>query len=130
MKKADKTEKIGGWLILFTIGLFVITFIWVIMFVLSGIVLFGSTFETFSLVLFILSFLTMSFGIFSLILEFKKKKKFVKFLICTLILNLILTIVVSIKFETYSNIISGILGAIVWIWYFVVSKRVKKTFTK
>ena len=128
MKKGVKLEKIGGWLILFTIGLFLMTFIWLVISVFSLIALSSPGFETFDLTVFILSLLATIFGIASLILEFKRKKSFIKCLIFAVIINLILTIVVAVKFQSYANIASGVIGAIVWIGYFISSKRVKGTF--
>lgn len=125
-----KSEKIGGLLILFTIGLFVITFIWTLVFIMSAVLMFTPDVENFWIAILILSFITMITGITSLILEFKKKRKFIMMVILNSILSLVLIILATIYFKDYNNLISGSIGTIIWILYFISSKRVNRTFTK
>ena len=127
--KNKKIEGIGGWLILPTIGLFLAAFIWVISIFLWAFLtfieftLYNSTFFIISV---ILSFLT----IYTLILEFKKKKEFVKWVFITLVSGIIATLILSIFDGNYFDLITSIISAGLWIWYFSVSVRVKNTFVK
>ncbi|HCL57362.1 MAG TPA: DUF2569 domain-containing protein [Spirochaetia bacterium] len=86
--------------------------------------------------------LLMAIGIVNLILFFQKKKFFVKMIIITLIstflFNILDIFLVSlipqafslVKAEGLYGIVRSFLAGAIWIPYFLISKRVKNTFTE
>jgi len=129
-KDKKELKGIGGWLILPTIGLFLAAGIWLFDFVIYGLLLFLEESGTDELIVFLTSTLIASSAIYSLVLEFKKKKQFPRWAIATLWIGVIATIVLSVLDGDYSAIFGTMVGAIIWTWYFNTSKRIKNTFTK
>lgn len=130
MADKSKVEGLGGWLILITIGLFLGAGIWLFSFILWGFLLFSGESSPYGLSIFLLSAVLAYLLIYSLVLEFKKKKEFPKWAIIALWAGVIAAIFLSILDGDYSTLFGAIVGAIIWTWYFKVSKRVKNTFIK
>ena len=131
-KKKSKQEGpkgIGGWLILPTIGLFIGGTIWALCFLIYGFLLcVGGGFE--EAVIFLVSVLMTILIIYSIVLEFKKRKTFPKWAIITLWVSVVATFIFSLLDGDYSNLFGATLAAIIWTWYFRASIRVKNTFVK
>ncbi len=123
-----KPKGIGGWLILPTIGLFIAAIVWVFVFIISGLFFLSGEAEVYDLMMLLMAPVLAGLSIFSLFLEFKKKKEFPKWIIVTLWVGVVSTILLSIVDGDYSDNFSVITGSIIWTWYFSVSKRVKNTF--
>ena len=128
--KTKKNISIRGWLILPTIGLFLSAIYGILGFVVGGLSLYLEDSGIYELMIFLSSGIIAFLAIYSLILEFKKREKFPKFVIASYWIGLILTIILSSFDNDYSNIFATTIGAIIWTWYFSVSKRVKNTFVK
>ena len=123
-----KLEGIGGWLLLPTIGLFGAAAIWIFNFITWGIIIFSGRTSIYAITVFVSSIILGSLSIYSLILEFKKKKEFPTWAIATMWISVILGLVVGAIDGIFSGTIQSIIGSIIWTWYFNVSKRVKNTF--
>ena len=129
--KKEKLEGIGGWLILPTVGLFLSAGLWLFIFVMTGLLLLLSEeFRIYELTFLLMSPIMAFFAIYSLILEFKKKKQFIKWVIATLWAGVISTIILSILDGDYLDVFLTIISVIIWTQYFNVSIRVKNTFVK
>ena len=128
--KNKKIEGVGGWLILPTIGLFLGAGIWLFNFVIWGLLLFSEESGLYELIVFLTSAIIAFLAIYSLVLEFKKKKEFPKWAITTLWVGVVATILLSVLDGDYSDVFGTTIGAIIWTWYFNVSVRVKNTFVK
>jgi hypothetical protein len=128
-KAKKKIEGIGGWLILPTIGLFFSGLVWVLSFFIWGFLVIKE-FSLYNLTFFLISIILGFLTIYTLILEFKKKKEFPQWVIITLVAGVVATLILSVFDGQYSDLISSIAGAAIWIWYFSVSVRVKNTFVK
>ena len=151
--KQEKYDKIGGWLILVIIG-YIISFFSNISVIAGGYTLYldGTMAE-----LNTLSGLNYNPGLFSAInyeitlaiimiiiitisgiLMFKRKRIYPMYAIFLIIFShffvslevLVFGEVLDYTVEDISSIIGGIIGGIIWIIYFVKSKRVQQTFIK
>lgn len=127
--KNKKIEGIGGWLILPTISLFLGAGIWLFNFVIWGL-LFSEESGLYELIIFLTSAIIALLAIYSLVLEFKKKKGFPKWAIATLWVSVVATILLSVLEGDYSDVFGITIGVVIWTWYFNVSVRVKNTFVK
>ena len=128
--KNKKIEGIGGWLILPTIGLFLGAGIWLFNFFILGLLLFSEESGLYELIIVLTSAIMAFLAIYSLVLEFKKKKEFPKWAIATLWAGVVVTILLSVLDGDYSDVFGTIIGSVIWTWYFNVSVRVKNTFVK
>ena len=128
--KNKKIEGIGGWLILPTIGLFLGAGIWLFNFFIWGLLLFSEESGLYELIIFLTSAIIAFLAIYSLVLEFKKKKEFPKWAIATLWAGVVAIILLSVLDRDYSDVFGAIIGSVIWTWYFNVSVRVKNTFVK
>ena len=125
-----KPEGIGGWLLIPTFAFIVtaIVFIYLsIWFLIDLSVGYGYD-ETAFLIFCIFAFLSCCYT-YTLILEFRKKKSFPKLAIALLSIGYVSILLMELVVDgTISNYFSGIIGASLWTWYFIKSKRVKNTF--
>jgi hypothetical protein len=139
-------EGIGGWLILAAIGLGISPLSYIHGTYVTLHVLYGSQFQfrfathpgLAALILY--EAVTNSFFLIAVLalnyLFYCKKKQFPSLMITFLALHLILILidhVVTLHFHPRSsvvNVLSSILGAAIWIPYYLVSERVKATFVR
>ena len=128
--KNKKIEGIGGWLILPTIALFLGAGIWLFNFFIWGLLLLSEESGLYELIIVLTSAIMAFLAIYSLVLEFKKKKEFPKWAIATLWAGVVATILLSVLDGDYSDVFGTIIGSVIWTWYFNVSVRVKNTFVK
>lgn len=135
MKKEVKKgpKGIGGWLILPTIGFFLFAVLYSFSGV-GGILMMLFSPEGTKPSFWITYLLALVLGIFAILLlvkEFKKKKQFPKWAIIYIWMNFIISFVLVIMDKgTYGISFWGLFWAVIWSWYFSVSKRVKNTFVK
>lgn len=122
----DEVEGISGWLILPTIGLFIAAAIWSLL----GIGLILTISEEPELIILLVAVIMAFLTIYSLVLEFRKKKEFPKWAIVTLWAGFTANAALSVSDGDYSGALGTIASSIIWTWYFNVSKRVKNTFVK
>jgi len=125
-----KIEGIGGWLILPTIGLFLNAIGWLLIFATWESLLFSEKSGLYDLIIFLTSVIISFLEIYSLVLEFKKKKEFPKWAIATLWVGVVATILLSVSDGDYSYVFGTTIGAMIWTRYFNVSVRVKNTFIR
>lgn len=123
-------EGIGGWLLLPTISFFIIGILWLFCFIMYGIAIFSPEGNLNDFVTFLVSIPLTGLSIYSLVLEFKRKKLFPRLAIITLWVGAIATIILSLVDKDYSEVGGGVIGAALWTWYFCSSERVKNTFVK
>ena len=128
--KKKKIEGISGWLILPTIGLFISAFMWVFSIFAWIFLLIFDEFSLYNLTFLIISIVLAFLVIYSLVLEFKKKKEFPQWVTITLLAGVISTLILSIFDGEYADLVTSVISAGIWITYFSVSKRVKNTFVK
>ena len=122
-----KLKGIGGWLILPIIGLFIS-----IPILLYDLLSANAVYE-FNFYMGILSFLDIALLILvviALFSIFNKKRYAPQIMISFYVANLIIQLVISYLVDDYEGILSPIIGCVVWIPYFLYSKRVKNTFVK
>ncbi|MFH1608138.1 MAG: DUF2569 family protein [archaeon] len=126
-----KLKGIGGWLLFFTIIIiiFVILLTTLSIFYIVDLIQ-GKPIATNPYMLFVQVMLLILWG-YALNLEFKYKKEFPKVVIGVLIINWILGLVNSI-FESniFYFLATGFVWTLIWVAYFLKSKRVKNTFVK
>ena len=122
----EKLKGIGGWLIIPTIGLFLVVGIYSFLTIIYGISISSST----DLILFLLFIVVAGISLYTLILEFKKSKLFPKLFIIYLWLGVFAIIIMSLIDGEYTGVFSSIIFAFIWTWYANVSKRIKNTFVK
>ena len=151
--KQEKYDKIGGWLILIIIG-YVISLFSNISVIAGGYTLYldgtmtelnnisGSNYNPglFSAINYelTLAIIMIIIIVVSSILMFKMKKAYPMYAIFLIIFShffvalevLVFWKVLDYTVEDVSSIIGGIVGGVVWIIYFLKSKRVKQTFIK
>lgn len=137
-KKSNKTSEskdkkrnikgIGGWLIIPTIGLFLGAFVWVALFLLYSIIILLGESDLLAISYFLVSLIMSFLTIYSLVLEFGRKKEFPKWITITYISGFLATIILSLVDGDFSDVYGSTLGTIIWVWYFYVSVRVKNTF--
>ena len=84
----------------------------------------------------------VGFTLVLLVLFFTKSHRFPKLMIAYLVLNLVFVVADTVLAEfipfiagehdpeTYKEIARGVFGVVIWVPYFLVSKRVKNTFVK
>lgn len=120
---------IGGWLLLPTAGLFLSAIVWPVIFVVSAFSLYFE-FSSYDLFLLISAPIMCFISVFALVLEFKHKRSFPNFAIAFLWIFLVWSFVGSCIDFDFSTILSDALNAAIWTQYFLVSKRVKNTFTE
>ncbi len=127
-----KPEKIGGWLILPAIGLILGCILSILGCILSiGDILvkmyIPSEIQTIKI---IFDIILTAFLIYVTIRFFKKKHDAPELMILLMIITIIFDLIMLLIFrENYGQaLICNILSAIIWILYFSVSKRVKRTF--
>jgi len=126
-KKTEKLEGLGGWLILPIIGLFI-----TIPVLLYDLLSTNATYE-FNFYIGLLSFIDiilLGWAIIALILIFNKKKSAPKVIIYFYIINIIIQGVLASMINEYTYFIRATIIGIIWISYFLKSKRVKNTFVK
>jgi len=128
MKKNPKG--IGGWLILPTIGLFLSIIIYLILAVIEIAVVFLGAGTGWDIIYLLTSAGMFGLVVYTLVLEFKKKKEFPKWAIILTALGVVVTIIFSIEDSDYTGLVQSIVFAAIWIGYFLQSKRVKNTFTE
>ena len=134
--------RIGGWLILVTIGL-VLSPISILLFISSDIlpafsaVPLSQVSDEFRLYLYLDLVLNLSlfvYIIYVIVLFFKRRTAVPKLVISLYILNLLFILADRLVFKSINEsqwtfgIISGIASSLIWIPYFLISKRVKVTF--
>ena len=124
--KEEKIQGLGGWLILPIIGLFIS-----ILVLLSDLSTVLSTYEMSGYIAFVclLDIVWLSLAIISLVMIFRKKSSTPQWVIGFYITSIVLTTFVAIiSGDYYSRLPAQIIGSIIWISYFLKSKRVKNTF--
>lgn len=121
VKNKKKLEGFRGWLILPIIVLIIAS----VSFIISA---FQNIF--FWLPFFFLDIITAGFFIYTSYLVFSKKKKAIKWLIFIGGYRIFYILIINFFLEDYSSLPQVIIISIVWITYFVKSKRVKNTFVK
>lgn len=126
--KKKNVKGIGGWLIIPTIGLFLGAFVWVALFLLYGIIILLGESDLLAISYFLVSLIMSFLTIYSLVLEFGRKKEFPKWITITYISGFLATIILSLVDGDFSDVYGSTLGTIIWVWYFYVSVRVKNTF--
>lgn len=124
MDKEEKLEGIGGWLILPTIGLFLVAGLFSFLAIGYGLIIETSI----DLLLFLIFILMAGISIYTLILEFRKSKSFPTWFIFYLWFSVFVVIMLSITDGDYSEVLGIIIFSIIWTWYTNVSIRVKNTF--
>lgn len=124
-EKKDKLKGIKGWLILPVIHMFY--YIVVYLYDLSeypwgldGNILWE---------LVLIDVIGIALVIVTLTLAFKEKRPAKNFFIVSYIFVIVVNIF-TFMITSDESLLSGSFGAIIWIWYFSVSKRVKNTFVK
>jgi hypothetical protein len=123
----EKIKGIGGWLILPIIGLFISLPV-----LLYDLLSTNAMYE-FSFYIGLVSFLDvilLGFVIYALFSIFNKKKRTLQIMISFYIINIIIQLVLAFLIEDFSRIIQPVIGGLIWIPYFIYSKRVRNTFTK
>jgi len=127
----NKIKGIEGWLLWFTIILFLTAAIYGLSFIIWMFNLYLGEYNYETYFYFFTSALMLFLYVQTIILELKKKKKFIKSAKIALSISILLTFVELFTIvETSSYIIGSIIGTGVWIWYLNVSVRVKNTFIK
>ncbi|MCR4327666.1 MAG: DUF2569 family protein [Nanoarchaeota archaeon] len=123
MVKEKEINRIGGWLFLPTVMLIITLFypLDVLGKYIGG--------EGVIPLQAIFAFFGGFFSVYSLILEFKKKKKFVNFAIISLLIWAFAEFVQALIFRGYTTFIPFLMIIIV-IAYLIISERVKNTFVK
>ena len=127
-----KPEGIGGWLLIPTFAFIVasIVFIYLSIWFLIDLSIGYGYDEITYFVFCILAFLSC-FYVYTLILEFKKKKSFPKLAITLLWVSYILISLIELAVDGLAtNYVSGAIAPALWTWYFVKSERVKNTFVR
>jgi len=135
--------RIGGWLILVAIGL-VLSPVSILLFISSDIlpafsaVPLSEVSNEFRFYLYLDLALNLSlfvYIIFVIVLFFKRRTVTPKLVISLYILNLLFILADRLVFKSINEsqwtfgIISGVASSLIWIPYFLISKRVKATFT-
>ncbi|MEK6928201.1 MAG: DUF2569 family protein [Nanoarchaeota archaeon] len=123
---------LGGWLILLIINLFFMGIAFVVSGVIDIVLLFRGKFMVFVWLSLLFAILISFSSIYSIILAFSKKKKFIKWMRITLWIYIIDGLVMLILgFEkSYSNVIRIVLISIISLIYLSKSIRVKNTFIR
>ena len=125
MKERNSEPRgIGGWLLIPTVGFFT----GIVLVSLALISLFLSDNPDWFLI--VLYAVLLILDIIALVLEFKKKKVFILFVIGFIIYGVIFDITTSIYNSDYSLLPLRTIFNVVWILYFITSRRVRNTFTK
>jgi len=128
-KKGEELKGIDGWLLLPTINFFILAGLWLFNLIVWGLVWFTNKEENNALAIFLISGVLAFLTIYSLVLEFKHKKQFTRFIIITMWATVVAEMFLMTLTEEFSGA-SSLGFAIIWTWYFNVSKRVKNTFVK
>lgn len=138
----NRYSKIGGWLILIAIGL-VLSPIFILLFINSEILPvfsavplseLSSEFRTYLFFDLAVNLIFFIYIIVVMVLFFKRRRMVPKLMILLYLINLVLIIVDGFVFRTLNEtqwifgIINGIATSLIWIPYFLVSRRVKATF--
>ncbi len=117
-----KPQGIGGWLILLTISLFgssLISIFYIIWYIQGD-----------NIVSMLAYTLVLCLTIYCLILVFKKKKEFKKWILILLGANIVIATVLGLMNNYYQGIPKAIVWFFIWGAYVSNSKRVKNTFVK
>ena len=125
-----KPQGIGGWLILPTIGFVLGMILWTLAMFLAIFLVATNQYEPVDIVTIILTPFFIPFLAYSIYLELKKKKEFKKWAIITLWVSVLFVTILSTFDGAYIDIAKELVASSIWTWYFLVSKRVKNTFTK
>lgn len=131
LEKANEPKGIGGWLILPTIGFFINAATWLFYLFIFGVSSFTEEFDFFVVSLSLVSILLFSSLVYTIMLEFKKKRQFPTWAILNLWLSLILVfinLVLSGDPSVIIGLIFQLIGIGIWTAYFSDSKRVRNTF--
>ena len=125
-KKAP--EGIGGWLLIPTFA-FVVTailFIYISSWFIVDITKNG--YDELVFFMFVIFSFMSCFYVYALILEFKKKKSFPKVAISCMLVSYFLLLLMEFLFDGVVNNFYGLIGVVLWVWYLIKSKRVRRTF--
>ena len=121
---------IKGWLLFFTITLYIESIVFVLGFLTFGLLVVPSDASPYNIVFLIgcgvLSFLFIK----ALTLEHKRSKRFPRFIKMAIIASLAFTIILTIMDRDPSGVASGCIYVAIWYSYLNISKRVKNTFVK
>ena len=123
----EKLKGLNGWLIFPIIGLFVSLPI-ILYDIISTLGLYEMDFYIGFLIF--IDVALIAFTVIILFAMFNKKKYLPRLMISFYTANLIIQLVIAFFVEEYSGIIQPIISAVIWIPYFIQSKRVKNTFIK
>ncbi len=128
-KEDKKPEGIGGWLLIPTFAFTITAMVFIYLSIWFVADLVNNEYEEIAFLVFlILSFLAC-FYVYTLILEFKKKKNFPKCAIALLWVSYVSILLIELAVDgIVTNYFSGVIGSALWTWYFIKSKRVKNTF--
>jgi len=129
-KKKEKIKGIGGWLLIPTIGLILGAIGFPIAVIFYLYLIFSQGLAFWGWYSFISILIGGSLIIYCLILEFKHKKEFPKWLIITFWLSFVLGTVLYLLEKDYFGLLASAVWPGIWTWYLLVSKRVKNTFVE
>jgi hypothetical protein len=129
-KKDNKPKDLGGWLILVTITVSLLSLMYILFALIQiiDLILGKINIETIFLLIFSIVFSVLFSYCFYL--ELKHRKEFPTWFMSSLWAGSILSIILGQIYNYPSSTPFNIISTVIWTWYFIKSKRVKNTFIK